>query len=143
MWKSARYKKLTLRVIVGWVAVLVFSVVALAVLVSSGAGPADRGSAGGSADRKTQWAQAAGKKTYDTYCSPCHNASSEEFKIGPGLKGLFKRKRMVHKEAPVTKETVQRLVQEGSTTDRIAMPAFKGVLNQEQMNELLSYLQTL
>ena len=36
---------------------------------------------------------AKGKETFDQ-CSVCHNADSEETKVGPGLKGLFKHAKL-------------------------------------------------
>ena len=42
---------------------------------------------------------AKGKEVFDQ-CSVCHNADSDEKKIGPGLKGLFKKDKLVNGKKP-------------------------------------------
>ena len=34
---------------------------------------------------------AKGKEVFDQNCAVCHNADSTDVKMGPGLKGLFKK----------------------------------------------------
>ena len=41
-----------------------------------------------------------GKDTFDTSCSVCHNADSTEAKVGPGLKGLYKKAALNNKKKP-------------------------------------------
>ena len=37
---------------------------------------------------------AKGKANFEANCSVCHNSDSEERKMGPGLKGLFKHEKL-------------------------------------------------
>ena len=71
-------------------------------------------------------------------CALCHNADSEEKKIGPGLKGLYARGTM----ADGTKVT------DASVTDRIVngkapMPPYKDQLSEAEIKQLVEYLKTL
>ena len=61
---------------------------------------------------------AKGKEVFDQ-CSVCHNADSTEVKMGPGLKGLFKKDKMTTTGKPVTEATrlwPNQKVQIGSAT---------------------------
>ena len=71
-------------------------------------------------------------------CAICHNADSTETKIGPGLKGVFKKEKLVNGKA-VTEENVKALITEG--TD--AMPGFGDSINADDKNNLVAYLKTL
>ena len=46
-------------------------------------------------------------------CSVCHNSDSTETKIGPGLKGVFKREKLVNGK-PVNEANIKALITEGS-----------------------------
>ena len=78
-----------------------------------------------------------GKEVFEQ-CSVCHNADSEEKKMGPGLKGLFKRDKMKNGKAP-TDENVRALVNEGGN----GMPGYKDLLSDEERDNLMAYLKTL
>ena len=39
-----------------------------------------------------------GKDVFEQNCSVCHNADSQEQKIGPGIKGLFKKSELANKK---------------------------------------------
>src|SRR5678816_2232501 len=80
---------------------------------------------------------AKGKEIFEQ-CSVCHNADSEEKKMGPGLKGLFKRDKMKNGKAP-TEENVRALVNEGGN----GMPGYKDLLSDEERDNLMAYLKTL
>ena len=55
-----------------------------------------------------------GQSVFDN-CAVCHNSDSTETKIGPGLKGLFKREKLVNGK-PVNDANVKGLI-----TDALAV----------------------
>jgi len=71
-------------------------------------------------------------------CAVCHNADSTEVKIGPGLKGLFKREKLVTGK-PVNEKNVLDLIDTGSN----AMPPFADALSKEEKENVVAYLKTL
>ena len=81
---------------------------------------------------------AKGKDTFESNCGVCHNADSTERKMGPGLKGLFKRAELVNKKK-VTDANVVAIINEGGN----GMPAFADQLTRTEKEDLLAYLKTL
>ena len=71
-------------------------------------------------------------------CAVCHNADSTEKKMGPGLKGLFKRDKLVNGKK-VTDATVLEKINEGGN----GMPPYKDLLNDQEKDDLIAYLKTL
>lgn len=80
---------------------------------------------------------AKGKEVYDQ-CAVCHSATTDEKKMGPSLKGLFKKAKMTNGQKP-TEANVRALIDKGKGT----MPAFGDVLTAEEKDHLLAYLKTL
>jgi cytochrome c len=80
---------------------------------------------------------AKGKDVFDQ-CSVCHNADSADKKIGPGLKGLFKKDKLVNGKAP-TEANVKAKIDEGGN----GMPAYKDILSDQEKDDLIAYLKTL
>ena len=80
---------------------------------------------------------AAGKEVFDQ-CSVCHNADSDEKKMGPGLKGLMKKAKMKNGKAP-TEANVSALIKAGGN----GMPAYEDMLSKDELANLLAYLKTL
>lgn len=78
-----------------------------------------------------------GQSVFDN-CSVCHNADSAEMKIGPGLKGLFKREKLVNGK-PVNDANVKALITEGSG----GMPPFGDALSAQEKEDVVAYLKTL
>jgi cytochrome c2 len=60
-----------------------------------------------------------GKEVFEQ-CAVCHNADSEEKKMGPGLKGLFKKGKLAN-----------------------GMPAYAEMLEKDEKDNLIAYLKTL
>lgn len=81
---------------------------------------------------------AKGKEVFDQ-CSVCHNADSTEKKMGPGLKGMYKKSKMDSTGKPVTDANVLQKINEGGN----GMPAYKDMLNDTEKADLLAYLKTL
>lgn len=96
--------------------------------------------AGAQADKKKGAAAgdaAKGKEIFEQ-CGVCHNADSEEKKMGPGLKGLFKRSTLVNKK-PVNDTNVMELINNGGN----GMPAYDSILSKTEKADILAYLKTL
>jgi cytochrome c2 len=89
---------------------------------------ADKGGAG---DAKQ------GEKLFEQ-CSVCHAADSEEKKMGPGLKGLFKKAKLTNGKK-VTEENVRAVINAGGN----GMPPYEEMLTAEEKNHLIAYLKTL
>lgn len=78
-----------------------------------------------------------GKEVFDQ-CGVCHSATTDEKKMGPSLKGLFKKAKMTNGQKP-TESNVIAIINKGKGT----MPAFEDVLTKEEKADLLAYLKTL
>jgi cytochrome c len=90
----------------------------------------------------TAWSAAKGdaEKGKDVFqqCGVCHNADSEEKKMGPGLKGLFKKDKLTNGKKP-TEANIRAKVDEGGN----GMPAYKDMLSDAEKDDLVAYLKTL
>jgi len=82
---------------------------------------------------------AKGKETFESNCAVCHNADSEEKKMGPGLKGLFKRATLANKKK-VSDASVTEMINKGSEA---GMPAFADILSDQEKVDVLAYLKSL
>ncbi len=78
-----------------------------------------------------------GKEVFEQ-CSVCHNADSDEKKMGPALKGLFKHEKLSNGKK-VTEENVRGLINAGGN----GMPAYEELLSAEERDNLMAYLKTL
>ena len=80
---------------------------------------------------------AKGKEVFEQ-CAMCHNADSVEKKMGPGLKGLFKRDKMADGKK-VTEANIRARIDDGGN----GMPGYKDTLDDQQKEDLIAYLKTL
>ena len=80
---------------------------------------------------------AKGKEVFEQ-CAVCHNSDSTEKKMGPGLKGLFKKSKMSNGK-PVNESTVRSVIDAGGN----GMPPYKELLSEEEKRHLIAYLKTL
>ena len=78
-----------------------------------------------------------GKEVFEQ-CSVCHNADSDEKKMGPGLKGLFKRDKLKNGKK-VTEANVRAVINAGGN----GMPSYADMLSDEERDNLIAYLKTL
>lgn len=78
-----------------------------------------------------------GKEVFDQ-CGVCHHPDKEEKKLGPGLKGLMKKKKMTNGKEP-TEANVMAVINQGGN----GMPAYADLLTDEEKTNLLAYLKTL
>jgi mono/diheme cytochrome c family protein len=81
---------------------------------------------------------AKGKEVFEQ-CGVCHNADSDEKKMGPGLKGLFKKATFSDGKTKVTEEAVRKKIDEGGN----GMPAYAEMLDSQEKRSLMAYLKTL
>lgn len=79
-----------------------------------------------------------GKSVFEDNCAVCHNADSDEKKMGPGLKGLFKKDKLVNGKKP-SDAVVLDIINKGGG----GMPAFADQLTDEEKADVLAYLKTL
>lgn len=82
--------------------------------------------------------QMQGQAIFQSNCAACHNSNSDEKLVGPGLRGLL-HKPHLPSGAPATDAQVRRTILHGKNV----MPPFAGVLNDQQLNDLLAYLHTI
>ena len=79
---------------------------------------------------------AKGKEVFEQ-CSVCHNADSTEKKMGPGLKGLYKKDKLTNGKKP-SDATVRAKIDEGGN----GMPAYKDMLSDKEKDDLIAGVQT-
>jgi cytochrome c len=104
---------------------IAFATLALSFSVVYGQKPAGKGDV------------AKGKETFEQ-CAICHNVDNDEKKMGPSLKGLFKRKTLSSGK-PVTDENVLGQINAGGN----GMPAYADMLSADDKANILAYLHTL
>ena len=80
---------------------------------------------------------AKGKELFEQ-CAVCHNVDTDEKKMGPSLKGLFKRKTLQNGK-PVNDENVLNQINNGGN----GMPAYADMLSADDKANVLAYLHTL
>ncbi|MBT8368831.1 MAG: c-type cytochrome [Deltaproteobacteria bacterium] len=81
---------------------------------------------------------AKGAAIFEQNCSACHLTDSTATKIGPGLKGLFKRDKFPISGRPITEDNFRSLLKKPIAK----MPPF-GHLPNEEVDDLIEYLKTL
>jgi cytochrome c len=79
-----------------------------------------------------------GKGVFTQQCVMCHNPADNEKKMGPGLKGLFKKEKMANGKK-ATEQNVREQIDEGGN----GMPPYKEMLSAEEHTDLIAYLKTL
>jgi cytochrome c len=80
---------------------------------------------------------AKGKEVFDQ-CAVCHDADTMEKKVGPGLKGLYKRDKLKNGKK-VTDASVLAIINAGGN----GMPAYSDMLSDAERADLVAYLKTL
>jgi len=80
-----------------------------------------------------------GKSLFQQKCSICHYDTSDQKKIGPGLKGIGKRGTFSVNGNKITDDSLKNWIENG---DQL-MPPFKDVLETPQIKDLVAYVKTL
>ena len=68
----------------------------------------------------------------------CHSPDTDEKKMGPGLKGLFKKEKLANGKKP-TEANIRTQIEEGGN----GMPPYKDTLGDGEKDDLIAYLKTL
>jgi cytochrome c len=84
-------------------------------------------------------AVARGKSLFQQKCSVCHYDTSDQKKIGPGLKGISKRGTFSVNGNKITDDSLKNGIENG---DQL-MPPFKDVLEPAQIKDVIAYVKTL
>ena len=79
-----------------------------------------------------------GKAVFEDNCAVCHNADSDEKKMGPGLKGLFKHEKLKNGKKP-TEANIKAIINTGGN----GMPPYAEQLSDEERDNVIAYLKTL
>ena len=80
---------------------------------------------------------AKGKEVFEQ-CAVCHNTDTDEKKIGPSLKGLYKHAALKNGKK-VTDENVKAMINAGGN----GMPAYADLLSEAEKTNVIAYLKTL
>ncbi len=80
---------------------------------------------------------AKGKETFEQ-CAVCHNVDTDEKKMGPSLKGLFKRDKLINGKK-VNDENVKAMINAGGN----GMPSYQDMLSNDEKDNVIAYLKTL
>jgi cytochrome c len=118
-------------------ALILFSTVlffGVGLLLAQNTGKKSGGSAANNAAAVTR-----GKGLFQQKCSICHYDTSDQKKIGPGLKGLSKRGTFTVNGNKITDESLKTWIENG---DQL-MPPFKEVLEPDQIKDVIAYVKTL
>ena len=81
---------------------------------------------------------AKGKDAFDSNCAVCHNVDNDEKKMGPSLKGLFKRSKLSSGK-PMNDANVLAQINAGGN----GMPAYADMLSADDKANIMAYLHKL
>ena len=104
---------------------IVFATLALSFSVAAAQKPGGKGDV------------AKGKEAFEQ-CAICHNVDNDEKKMGPSLKGLFKRKTLSSGK-PMNDANVLAQINAGGN----GMPAYADMLSADDKANIMAYLHTL
>ncbi|HEV8385267.1 MAG TPA: cytochrome c [Candidatus Acidoferrales bacterium] len=79
-----------------------------------------------------------GKAVFEEQCAICHFSASNEKKIGPGLKAIYRTGKFANGKK-VDDASMRAWIENGG----VDMPSFKDSLTAQQIADLLAYLRTL
>ena len=88
-------------------------------------------------DEKAAGDAAKGKETFEQ-CGACHNTDTDEKKMGPSLKGLYKKGKLTNGKK-VTDAAVLDVINKGGN----GMPPYEELLSAEEKANVLAYVKTL
>ena len=72
------------------------------------------------------------------HCSGCHNAETGEKKVGPSLKGLFKKRALLN-GSPATEQNIRFKIKKGGD----GMPSYEQTLSSKEVDQVIAYLRGL
>jgi cytochrome c len=71
-------------------------------------------------------------------CSGCHSVETSEKKVGPSLKGLFRRRELLN-GMPANERAIRLKIKNGGG----GMPSYDQVLSAKELEQLIDYLKSL
>ena len=86
---------------------------------------------------KSKGDAARGKVVFQQ-CAMCHRPDSAEKKIGPGLKGLFQKAKLLNGKK-VTEQSVRAQIDAGGN----GMPPYKDMLSDQEKDDVVAFLKML
>ncbi len=113
--------------------------VAGAVLAQDPPAPQAKSSSKKAASHGLSGSAVKGKEVFEKKCSICHYADKDSKKIGPGLKGMYKRGTFTVNGNKVTDETLKTWIENGDSL----MPPMKETLEADQIKDVIAYVKTL
>jgi cytochrome c len=93
--------------------------------------------AAGPQNKSAQGDAAKGKDVFEQ-CGVCHNVDTDEKKMGPSLKGLFKKSKL-NNGKPVNEANVLEQINNGGN----GMPAYADILSADDKANVIAYLKTI
>lgn len=81
---------------------------------------------------------AVGQAQFKEKCAVCHWPDKTDKRIGPGMKGLYKRAKM-YDEKPMNDANIREIIMKGGGK----MVGFEESLDAKQLDALIAYLKTL
>jgi cytochrome c len=115
--------------------------ISLSSLLLIGAGPQEKKENGDKPAAKGDAAK--GKEVFQANCDICHNADSTEDKVGPGLKGLWKKPPHKMSDGTEHKQHTVAMVRKQIVEGGGSMPPVGAALSAKEVDDLMAYLQTL
>jgi len=79
----------------------------------------------------------AGQRLFQQ-CNGCHSAETYEKKVGPSLKGLFKKRELLN-GTPVSEGSIRLKIKNGGD----GMPSYEQTLSAKELDQLIEYLKSL
>ena len=95
------------------------------------------------AKTEVQGDPARGRAVFEANCQLCHYADSEETNIGPGLKGLFHWPPHKLSDGTEHKEHTVAIIRKQITEGGGAMEPVGASFSEQEIDDLIAYLQTL
>jgi cytochrome c len=71
-------------------------------------------------------------------CIGCHSAGTGEKRVGPSLKGLFRRSQLVN-GTPANEQSIRLKIKNGGD----GMPSYEQTLSAKELDQLIEYLKSL
>jgi cytochrome c2 len=78
-----------------------------------------------------------GKEVFEQ-CAACHNTDTDEKKMGPSLRGLFKKEKLANGKK-ATEANVRAVIENGGN----GMPGYADLLTAEEKAHVMAYLHTI
>jgi cytochrome c len=72
------------------------------------------------------------------HCSGCHDAETGNKKVGPSLKGLFKKRNLLN-GTPATEQNIRFKIEKGGD----GMPSYEQILSAKEVDQVMAYLRGL